>query len=196
MITVILFIAIATATDTILCMEQGIKNVNECQNILITSSKIENSLDKSDCIEYIKGRSLKIYIKEGGDKKLYHLKYYKDTKCNLEEKNNNEEVIPIDKFIISKTNTIHNYGNIYKDENQISINKLYSTVTSRMYNIFNVHLKGEGKATQDTGKSTQDTGKSTQDTGKSTQDTGKSTQDTGKTTQDTGKTTQDTGKST
>ncbi|EMD48627.1 Hypothetical protein EHI5A_126050 [Entamoeba histolytica KU27] len=145
MIGFVLFIVFTSATDTVLCMEQGISDVNKCNNILVTSHKLINNIDKTQCIEYRKGKSLKVYNqdKKGDNKKEYHIKYYKDGDCKEVEESTNGKVTLLDETILRNANTIHNYGNTYKDGIEVKINKLYSGITKRMYNIYNVQLKGE-----------------------------------------------------
>ncbi|GAB1223024.1 hypothetical protein ENUP19_0127G0018 [Entamoeba nuttalli] len=151
MIGFVLFIVFTRATETVLCMEQGISDVNKCKNILITSHKLINNIDKTQCIEYRKGKSLKVYNqdKKGDNKKEYHIKYYKDGDCKEVEETTNGKVTLLDETILRNANTIHNYGNTYKDGIEVKINKLYSGITKRMYNIYNVQLKGEAPEEQD-----------------------------------------------
>ncbi|GAB1228236.1 hypothetical protein ENUP19_0381G0003 [Entamoeba nuttalli] len=102
----LLLIVFASATETILCMEQGIEKPSQCQNILIARYPITSDIDRIKCIEYSKGKSLKVYTTKSDQTNNigYHIKYFKDAMCDKESENqNNDNVIAIEKSIITKT---------------------------------------------------------------------------------------------
>ncbi|GAB1223210.1 hypothetical protein ENUP19_0138G0011 [Entamoeba nuttalli] len=142
----LLLIVFASATETILCMDQGIKNPSQCQNILVVTYPITSSIYRANCIEYAKRKSLKVYTTKSDQTNNigYHIKYFKDAMCDKESENqNNDNVIAIEKSIITKTSKRNEYDTI--SNNVVKVNKsyLYSSITKKKHNIYTINLRSD-----------------------------------------------------